>query len=94
MSITSSVAGVTFFVLIYRAISESVLSGTGTIALFGSIVQKGKLEQAAVSPVNALKMVDFPTFGSPTIPIENDMIYSLSASELDEVKQKGQCEVL
>jgi hypothetical protein len=36
--------------------------------VFGSIVQKGKLAAAALAEVSALKMVDLPTFGRPTIP--------------------------
>jgi hypothetical protein len=35
----------------------------------GSIVQNGKFAASAtVEAVNALKSVDFPTFGNPTIP--------------------------
>ena len=37
--------------------------------MFGAIVQNGKLATcAALVAVNALKRVDFPTFGSPTMP--------------------------
>ena len=36
--------------------------------MFGSIVQKGKFAAAAFAEVKALKMVDLPTFGRPTIP--------------------------
>ncbi len=43
-------------------------SGTGTIPVFGSMVQKGKFSAAIAAFVNALKRVDFPTFGRPTIP--------------------------
>jgi hypothetical protein len=32
------------------------------------MVQKGKLAACAFALVNALKIVDLPTFGSPTIP--------------------------
>ncbi|MGL5914116.1 MAG: hypothetical protein ACRCZB_08115 [Bacteroidales bacterium] len=35
---------------------------------FGSIVQKGKLAACALALLKQLKRVDFPTFGSPTIP--------------------------
>jgi hypothetical protein len=41
----------------------------GTTPTFGSIVVKGKLDAAAAAPVKALKRVDLPTFGRPTIPI-------------------------
>jgi hypothetical protein len=34
----------------------------------GSMVQKGKLAASALALDNALKSVDFPTLGSPTIP--------------------------
>ena len=43
-------------------------SGTGTIPVFGSIVQKGKFSAAIAALVKALKSVDLPTFGKPTIP--------------------------
>jgi hypothetical protein len=32
------------------------------------MVQKGKFSAGTLDLVNALKRVDFPTFGSPTIP--------------------------
>ena len=56
-----------------RKLSEDNLSNlsstTSTIPMFGSIVQKGKLAASAfLEAVKALKRVDFPTFGSPTIP--------------------------
>jgi hypothetical protein len=35
---------------------------------FGSIVQKGKFSAGIDDFVKALKRVDFPTLGSPTIP--------------------------
>lgn len=35
---------------------------------FGSIVQKGKFSAGAELLVITLKKVDFPTFGTPTIP--------------------------
>ena len=44
-------------------------SGTGTIPMFGSIVQNGKLAACALLElVKALNMVDLPTLGNPTIP--------------------------
>jgi hypothetical protein len=33
------------------------------------MVVKGKFDAAAAAPVKALKSVDLPTLGSPTIPI-------------------------
>src|SRR3546814_16346318 len=43
-------------------------SGTGTTPTFGSIVQNGKLAAAMPALVNALKRVDLPTLGRPTMP--------------------------
>ena len=43
--------------------------GHVTSPTFGSMVQKGKFAAcAAAVRVSALKSVDLPTFGSPTIP--------------------------
>jgi len=45
-------------------------SGTATSPTLGSIVQKGKFAAcAAAVRVSALKSVDLPTFGIPTMPI-------------------------
>src|SRR5688572_16141705 len=44
------------------------LSGTEITPTFGSIVQKGKFAASALLLEIALNKVDFPTFGSPTIP--------------------------
>jgi len=44
-------------------------SGTATIPVFGSIVQKGKLAAVALAlATKALNKVDLPTLGNPTIP--------------------------
>jgi hypothetical protein len=43
-------------------------SGTGTTPVFGSIVQNGKFAASIPALVNALKSVDLPTLGKPTIP--------------------------
>lgn len=43
-------------------------SGTGTTPTFGSIVQNGKFAAAMPALVSALKRVDLPTFGRPTMP--------------------------
>src|SRR5690348_6897839 len=43
-------------------------SGTGTTPIFGSIVQNGKFAAAIPALVSALKSVDLPTFGRPTMP--------------------------
>jgi hypothetical protein len=44
------------------------LSGTEITPTLGSIVQKGKFAASALLLEIALNKVDFPTFGSPTIP--------------------------
>ena len=43
-------------------------SGILTLAIFGSIVQKGKFSACIFCEVKALKRVDLPTFGKPTMP--------------------------
>jgi hypothetical protein len=43
-------------------------SGTVITPTFGSMVQKGKLAACAFALLKQLKRVDFPTFGSPTMP--------------------------
>ena len=55
-------------------ILSSLSSGTLTIPIFGSMVQKGKFSAAIADSVNALKSVDLPTFGRPTIPHLNPII--------------------
>ena len=48
---------------------SSLSSGTSTIPIFGSIVQKGKFAASAFfEAVKALNKVDLPTLGKPTIP--------------------------
>ena len=48
---------------------SNLSSGTGTIPIFGSIVQKGKFSACALLEfVRALNKVDLPTLGNPTIP--------------------------
>jgi hypothetical protein len=49
-------------------------SGTEITPTFGSMVQKGKLAASALLFEIALKSVDFPTFGKPTIPHFKPMI--------------------
>ena len=53
---------------------SSLESGSDTMPTCGSIVQKGKFSAGALDFVNALKSVDFPTFGSPTIPHCKDIL--------------------
>lgn len=57
---------------------SSRASGTATSPTLGSMVQKGKFAAcAAAVRVRALKSVDLPTFGRPTIPMRKPMIHSL-----------------
>jgi hypothetical protein len=49
-------------------------SGTGTTPVLGSMVQNGKLEASMPALVRALKRVDLPTLGNPTIPHLNPMM--------------------
>ena len=45
------------------------------IPTLGSIVQKGKFADCAFAFDKQLNNVDFPTFGSPTIPHFNDIFF-------------------
>ena len=66
--------GIVFSVSIYSVIWFRRLSGIGTTPWLGSIVQKGKFSDETFDLVRALKMVDFPTLGKPTIPTLRDML--------------------
>ena len=55
----------------------SLSSGTGTMPVLGSIVQNGKFSAAMPALVNALKSVDLPTLGRPTIPQLNPIFLNL-----------------
>ena len=68
MSTNSTAVGITFCGLTISASAFSRGSGTGTTPTFGSIVQNGKLAAAMPALVSALKRVDLPTFGRPTMP--------------------------
>ncbi len=62
--------GITCLELAIAASLSSRASGTATSPTFGSMVQNGKFAAcAAAVRVSALKRVDLPTFGSPTMPI-------------------------
>jgi hypothetical protein len=50
-------------------------SGTEIVPILGSIVQKGKFADCAFAFDKQLNKVDFPTFGKPTIPHFNAIIY-------------------
>ena len=75
MSTKFMVAKVIFLGFSSSASLSTRSSGTGTTPTFGSIVQNGKFSACArPACVMALKMVDFPTFGSPTIPQRKPMV--------------------
>jgi hypothetical protein len=65
----------TLFGLQRSASASRRLSGTFVDPRFGSIVQNGKLALWALPELIQLNSVDFPTFGSPTIPHFNDISY-------------------
>jgi hypothetical protein len=46
------------------------------------MVQKGKLAQSTCFLVKAVKRVDFPTFGKPTIPT-----FSISIGSMNSIKK-------
>ena len=50
------------------------------------MVQNGKFSAGTDRFVNALKSVDFPTLGKPTIPIDSDMaeLFCLSAESVHQ----------
>src|SRR5690606_4127191 len=68
MSTNSTAVGTTRSGLTISASAPRRGSGTGTTPRFGSIVQNGKLAAAMPALVSALKSVDLPTFGRPTMP--------------------------
>ena len=68
ISTRSKLAGIIFFVFTISFNSFNLLSGRGTFPTLGSIVQNGKFSAGIEDFVRALKRVDFPTLGRPTIP--------------------------
>ncbi len=67
-------AGITCFEPAISASFASRGSGTATSPTLGSMVQKGKFAAcAAAVRVSALKRVDLPTFGRPTMPVLKPM---------------------
>src|SRR5690606_24587915 len=68
MSTNSTAVGTTFCGWMMSASAFRRGSGTGTTPTLGSIVQKGQLAAAMPARVSALKRVDLPTFGRPTMP--------------------------
>src|SRR5690606_14317189 len=68
ISTNSTAVGSTFWGLTISANALRRGSGTGTTPTLGSIVQNGKLAAAMPALVRALKRVDLPTLGRPTMP--------------------------
>ncbi len=73
MSVNSTVVGITFSGFTNSASLSRRVSGIETMPELGSMVQKGKFSAAIPASVRALKRVDLPTLGSPTIPHLTDM---------------------
>ena len=78
MSTNSIVVGMTFCGFTSAASLSRRGSATGTMPVFGSMVQNGKFSAAMLARVSALKSVDLPTLGSPTMPQLNPMYLPLS----------------
>src|SRR6185437_916158 len=68
MSTNSTDAGMIFCGCTMSASCCKRGSGTGTTPTFGSMVQNGKFAAAMPALVSALKSVDLPTLGRPTMP--------------------------
>merc|ERR1719310_2768183 len=70
MSTNESDVGTVFADLLISASFLSRSSGTATMPVLGSMVQNGKLAACACdSCMSALKSVDLPTLGRPTMPV-------------------------
>ena len=75
ISTISTTAGTTFCGFTNSTSLFNRSSGTVITPTLGSIVQKGKLADCAFALLKQLNKVDFPTFGSPTIPHCKPIIY-------------------
>jgi hypothetical protein len=70
-----TVAGMILAGLAMAANFCNLSSGTSTMPMLGSMVQNAKLLAAAWRVfTSALNNVLLPTFGSPTIPIESEIV--------------------
>eukprot|EP00966_Prymnesium_polylepis_P008728 201139-Prymnesium_polylepis.1 len=79
MSTKLSDVGTVFTEALISASTVSFGSGTATTPVFGSIVQNGKLAAwACDSFISALKSVDLPTLGRPTMPVLSAMLICLA----------------
>ena len=76
ISTISTVVGITRCGCSISASLFSRSSGTVITPTFGSIVQNGKFADCAFALDRQLKRVDFPTFGSPTMPHCNAILLS------------------
>src|SRR5690606_42151458 len=68
-------------------ISASLLrrgSGMGTTPVLGSMVQNGKFSASIPALVRALKRVDLPTLGRPTIPQLNPMAITYMKDQVEQ----------
>ena len=75
ISSTSRKVGVIFSGFTSSAILWSLSSAIGITPTLSSTVQNGKFPTSAPAFVSALKSVDFPTFGSPTIPHFSPIVF-------------------
>ena len=75
ISTISTVAGTTERGLHISTSLPRRSSGTVITPTLGSMVQKGKLAEAALALERQLKRVDLPTFGRPTMPHWSAILY-------------------
>ncbi len=87
MSTNSIVVGITRCGFTMVASSSRRGSGTGTMPVFGSIVQNGKFAAAMPALVSALNRVDLPTLGRPTMPHLMPMANLVSGVVLGAVRR-------
>src|SRR5699024_11693543 len=85
ISVNSNVVGIVFFGCTISVNTSNLLSGTSTMPTLGSIVANGLFAASAPALVIALKSVDLPTLGKPTIPAVKDIIHSPYFQYLDEI---------
>ena len=81
VDIAISTNSITALILLFDVFNSDNLSnlssGTSTVAIFGSIVQKGKFLASIFCEVNKLNMDDLPTFGIPTKPHLNPIVITI-----------------
>ena len=89
MSTNSNEVGMVFCGLTISASCARRGSGTGTTPVLGSMVQNGKLAAAMPALVSALKRVDLPTFGRPTMPHLMPMVTTSGSRILRRQRAQG-----